>query len=442
MKKRFSILSIILTVSLLIAITCSPDNRDSHVEKSIRKTERCKVSPSITYEIFIPDFNSRCSDLPLLVSIDPQGDSEFALEKFKKAAQYFHCIILSTDKIKNRSLEYVSILNTILNDVKDKYPVDETIFLAGFSGGARMAMNYAQYYPVDGIISCGALNTSDQIKEIHSPIISVAGMADFNFIEAAQYVFNPEQAPPNLNLSFTSNTHEWPSSNELLYALGLLFLHQNDKTICLTSKKSIAAYMKSQNVRFDSLIKANNLFEAGLLARNLAKIEKTSFTSKLESIEYNTNFNNELNRLRESIRFELTVRNAYYQALSEENQKWWETEIYSLNRSIVEEKDPYRNFALLRIKGYLGIMCYSLCNNSLRQDDMVAAERLLSIYRIIEPENPDMLYFSALFAYKTEHSDRVKELLLKAIQAGFTDKDILQEDFPEELILPLLANMS
>ncbi len=442
MKLQFLTFSCFLIFGSVTFFSCQNTNQKSYSDKSIEISDSCNLSPKITYEIYIPKIDAKCADLPLLIVLDPNGDGKLAVKKFKKAARQFNCIVLASNTIKNGSQEYIATLNMLVDDARVKYSSGKVLFLAGFSGGARMVLNYAQYYPVSGVIVCGALAAPEQLEAIKYPVMCIVGMADFNFVEAAQYIFNPEQAPPVLNLQLTEDTHAWPGANTLNNAVGMLILIQNNYKECASVKGRIHEFTESQIRRCDSLVKSNNYIEAGLLARNLSKIENAASNDRLKTLEYNTDFNTALNSLRESIRFELTVRNAYYSALNYENLEWWKQEIASLNKNILEEKDFYRKFALKRIKGFLGIMCYSLCNNSLRNNDLSMTERLMAIYRLIEPENPDIYYFSALFDYKTGHPDRVRELLKRALQSGFSDIDRMRNDFPEEIISPLLLKMN
>ncbi len=438
MKQGFIIISYTAICIFLAFPSCTSNKQKLYLNNGLVKTDSCQLSPSITYEIYTPNAEANCSNLPLLIVIDPQGNSKFAVEKFKYAASRFKCIVLSSSSIKNGNRDFVTILNTMIDDVRSKYVDGKVILLAGFSGGARMALNYAQYFPVKGIISCGALATHEQLNAIKAPVICLIGMADFNFIEAAQYVFNPEQSPQNLSLEFTKDTHAWPDSEMLSNALGMMLLNLSLNQNCETIKDHIKSYKKTQVNRYDSLMEMNYVIEAVLIARNMAKNGSKIFTNRLNTIENSYDFNYALDQLRESIRFELAVRNAYYTALRNEDIQWWEKEIRSLNQNIDNEKDIYRSFALKRIKGFLGITCYSLSNNSIRNNDLKTAERILAIYRLIDPENPDMHYFSALYELKNKHPELVRDILRRAIQEGFSDTTLMKSDFPHAIIAPLL----
>ncbi len=442
MKQKIVVLSIILVVCISVLDSCINTQKKIVSDNNMEKTDSCSLFPSVIYEIFIPKIDTKCTDRPLLIVIDPHGNGKLAINKFRQAAEDFNCILVASNTIKNGSQDYVSTINLLIDDAREKYVSGKVLLLAGFSGGARMVLNYAQYFPVSGVISCGALASPDQFKEINIPVMCIIGMTDFNFVEAAQYIFNPEKAPKSLSIQFTEDTHAWPGTTILRNALGLLLLNLKNCPECASLNLQMKEFVKTQKNRYDSLVNLEKYIEAALLARNFVKMGDKSFEERLDKLEYNPEFNNALDQLRESIRFELTVRNAYYSALQEENAVWWEQEIKSLSRNIANENDPYRRYALKRIKGFLGIMCYSLSNNSLRNNDLDTAKRILAIYRIVEPENPDMFYFSALFEYKNHHPDQTGKFLHKALDAGFSDIVMMKKDFPPEIVSPILKTHS
>lgn len=434
MKPYYLRFSGILFFIFILFFSCVNKKNNFISEAGKEKSDSCQQAPEISYEVYFPKSIPECSDLPLLIVIDPHANGKLSVNKFKNAADRFSCIIIASSTIKNGSQDFINTLNQLIDNARKKYSEGKIIYLAGFSGGARMALSYAQYFPVNGVIACGAMSTPEQLSAINCPVMCIVGMADFNFIEAAQYIFNPEQAPAVLNLRFTTDTHAWPDKGILTEALGTLLMHQEKNKICPPVKKLIQDFSKSQSVKFDSLIKSDHYIDAALLARNLTKIENLSFPEKLQTVEYSPEFNQALNNLRESLRFELTVRNAYYAALNNEDMEWWEQEIASINKNLEEDTNYYRKYALKRIKGFLGIMCYSLCNNYIINNDLSSIERMLAIYKLIEPDNADMYYFTALYEYKTGHPERVGKYLKQAIQSGFSDMDRMENDLPEKIV--------
>ena len=87
-------------------------------------------------------------------------------------------------------------------------------------------------------------------------------------------------------------------------------------------------------------------------------------------------------------------------------------------------------FALKRIKAFLGIICYTLTNNALRTNDLNTASKTLEIYKLVEPANPDMSYFFALYYLKTGKIDLISEYLKGALENGFSDTIQMKKELP------------
>jgi hypothetical protein len=83
-----------------------------------------------------------------------------------------------------------------------------------------------------------------------------------------------------------------------------------------------------------------------------------------------------------------------------------------------------------RIKSFWGIVSYSLCKQAVNTQNAEALNKIVSIYRTLEPENPDMFYFSAFPYFWAGNNESTVSMLQKAIKAGFSDKSQLQKDFP------------
>ena len=161
--------------------------------------------------------------------------------------------------------------------------------------------------------------------------------------------------------------------------------------------------------------------------QNLAHLDflnnSAEYTNLYNSVNYDYELNQQLNLLRESIRFELKVRDSYYKELAAKDINWWKHEIDDLNNHIANEKNKFDALAYKRIKAFIGIMCYSITNTALQNNDLQSAARILPVYAYLEPENPDMFYFFALYNKLTENSVASQEYLQKAIEAGFSDNE-------------------
>jgi pimeloyl-ACP methyl ester carboxylesterase len=103
-------------------------------------------------------------------------------QKFRDALEDLPVAVAGSLMLRNNYRYFELSLNRLYSDLLEKYPVERTkVIVAGFSGGARMALEYSLKYPVRGIVMFGAgpvqLRGGPQGKWIYA----VSGTEDFNF---------------------------------------------------------------------------------------------------------------------------------------------------------------------------------------------------------------------------------------------------------------------
>jgi dienelactone hydrolase len=415
----------LIVLTFFISGILLANTADQPVEKpkEINKTEQCRNHPSHTYQVFVPSVSVSCKSLPLMIVVDPHGDGKLAVRQFKEAAQTYAVVLVASNRIKNNVSGYLQLLDELIADAKSKYPVGNTIFLSGFSGGARMTLDYAINHPVKGVIACGALAEPDQIKAISCPVMAIVGMDDFNFIEAAQFIIHPETIPKNLAIVTTEASHSWPGSSQLKQACGYLRLSSEENNSCIDANTLLKSFLDEQTSRLNSLTQSKDALDAMLLARNLSLSGRFdpagSFRSRYEKMVKQEAFIHERDNLVTNLRLELTLRDQYYPALQEKDSTWWRNEVSALNNKLKTEGNHQKRMVYQRIKGFLGVACYSLCSRAANQNELTVLERVVPVYRILEPENPDQFYYSAVLAHLWKNSEKEKYYLGKAKEKGY-----------------------
>jgi len=392
-------------------------------QPEINKADKCQNHPAHTYQVFVPSVDNSCKKLPLMVVIDPHGDGKLGIKQFKKAAQTYSVVLIASNQIKNNVTGYLQLLDELIADAKSKYPVGNTLYLCGFSGGARMSLDYAISHKINGVIACGALADPEEIKAISCPIIAIIGMDDFNFIEAAQYIIKPADIPQNLSIVTNTASHAWPESGLLAQATGYLRLSSDVNEPCLDTRTLLKTYVSKQTSQLNQLLQSKDELSAMLLARNLS-ISKTfetagSFSSRYEKLVRQTSFIKQRDNLVASLKFELSMRDLYYKALREKDSIWWKDEVLTLNMKVNKENGRQRNLVFHRIKGFLGVACYSICSRAANLKEAHTLERIIPVYRLLEPDNPDQFYYSAVLAHLRKNLPGEKYYLEKAKEKGY-----------------------
>jgi predicted esterase len=431
------IVQIFTTLLLSLLASCASTSQPIETVPAIEKTDICLQDTLNTYQVYIPQHSKAIETLPLLLIIDAHGSGQYALNKFKQAANTYPAIIVASNYVKNGFTNYPAALQTLLDDVRHKYPVGQTLFIAGFSGGARMALNFAQTQQFRGLILCGALANADELNAIHCPIISISGMDDFNFIETAQYLFQEQLIPQNLKIELTNQSHSWPDSLTLANAFGFLYLSGQLANTSIATSAQLSDYNKNEQQRIDTFKNQGDYLKAAQVARNMSTTEpfkqENNFAATYNELKATPEYSAQLNRLKNTLQIENSLRQQYIQAFSAKDSLWWKNEISLIDQKIKTEPEPYMNNMYLRIKSYWGIACYSLGNQAAKQQNAPMLNKILAIYRTLEPENPDMIYLSA-FPYFWKKDNAASIIMLKkACSAGFTDMNRLQTDFPASI---------
>lgn len=395
MRNIFKFLSFLLFISAFCACGKVYDI------PSVNKIDRCDINPENTYEVYIPKRDNSVKKLPVLLILDSEARGKYALEHFKTGAGKYPVIAISSNYIKNNFAGYETAINQLIDDVRKKYPASEEVYLSGFSGCARMVIEYASKNAVNGIIPCGALASPEIIKSVKCPVVSITGMADFNFSETAQYLYMDQWQPENLNLEIIEGKHDWPDSLTLERSLGFMYLSSNKDISASLKKDRIEEFNLIQQKRISDLKNQNSLIKATAIACYMSKSElfnkSERFTDLYNSLKSDHNFIDQLNKLKDLLMSEMNVRSLYIEAFSTKDIIWWKNEIKTADKEILTASDHLDRDMFMRIKGFWSIACYSICNQAVQRNDKSLLGKVLLVYKELEPQNTDMLKFSEIY---------------------------------------------
>ena len=375
-------------------------------------------------------------NLPLFVLIDPHGNGRLAIDKFRPALQDYRFVAIGLNNVRNNTPHYDVLIRKAVSKAINELPADKAnIFYCGFSGGARMAFQYALANNCKGVIMCGAgpqKNTTGQIK---FPIVNVSGFRDFNFIE--QY-YPPDSylatRPDFISLYFDGK-HEWPPPDIIKESISFLMLKSGiQKNIAEKSQNNIKTILD----KTDSLLSIRDYMQA---SKVLEKSYKTCddknqkiLLSELKKMKNDKDFKAYFLSLENILRDEITRNQNYYKCLFTESPNWWINEIAEIDARSAGSKDPLLAHSYARTRAYLGVLLYSVTSSFVyNQRDEKLTEKLMAIYENLEPENPDVYYFKSLNALR--HSDTASCLnyLEKSKKLGFSDFSLLKKDYPEKV---------
>jgi len=404
--------------------------------------QKCIADTSQSYYLALPPDFDPLKKYPLIIAFDPQGNGNLAVRSLVGAVTNFEYMVAGSNVIRNGYENIENALTTLTNDILNRYPVDiNRIYAAGFSGGGRFAQILSQMNTnIKAVISIGAGFTFDQSRPLRNkvPMLFLVGDEDFNYLE----INNSKETLKLLGVQYFifefKGKHEWPERQ--IADEALLWFEFDDCRRNKTRKndpviKKYREVIHENAARFitdHDMMHATMEYEKGIaflsgLANTSGMVKKMKFCK--ESPDYKDKFD----KMNSALSLESRLQQGYISALNLRDTLWWRNEVKKLNQQITEEDDPYLLSAFKRVKSFLSIAAYSFCNVSLKDNDLSRARKLIDIYHIVDPGNPDGYYFSALYYSRSGQSKIASEFFRKAVDSGFKDFQKAMQELPKEV---------
>jgi predicted esterase len=390
----------------------------------------CAADTTQSYEVYLPTGYSAKTKWPVIYVFDAHGDGKLAVSHFQEAAERFGYIVLGSNNSRNGLQTLEHTLDILLKDARQNYAIDPgRQYTGGFSGGGRVASLVAiKYGNIKGIITCsaGMPGFNPQTAPAKFDIYAIAGREDFNLDE----VLAIQQQFANSDWRYVTTAfdggHAWPPVSYITRAV--LWFQLNAMRDGLIPKNndmldaaldSSLLYCKqyigrNQYIRAADECKLGISFLSGL--RSTKKLDK-----KLKEIQEQDAYTEELHKAEQLQLTEQQLKEGFIQSFNSQDINWWKNELAELASRINQETDINTRQMYSRIKGFLGIVCYSFTSKALQDNNDTLTTKYLEIYETLEPQNPDCFYYKALFLDKKGHYNEAVASLKTAIKFGFKE---------------------
>ena len=301
--------------------------------------ETGKVIPSValrnnaseTFALFLPKGYSDSGKLPVIIFFDPHGDGTVLLNLYHELADEFHFVLVGSNNSKNgMDLQQTKLIADNL--------VNEV--------KARFSIN-------DKSISfCGFSRGAK---------VALLSAAENSSVSSVIYCGAAAPINPNHSLSL----------------LGFA----GTKDMNYTDIVSFDWSLKSSALKH-FLIEWNGKHEFPK-----AEVFKDAFqfltTGNIENY-----LKKQVTITEQKVNEEQAFKQQLLEAFQTQDINWWKQEIVSLNNK--KKTDPMYE----RLLGFISLACYSYSNQTLQQNDLQAAEKILAIYQLADPGNKDCEAFT------------------------------------------------
>lgn len=352
MRRELNLLTAIL---LLFSVACSGRSVSDNTRQGGLETGmvipdvRCTSYPSYSYAVYLPKGYKEGSKATVFLAFDPGGHGTFPVNRYKDLAEKYGFILMGSNDSRNGlPIEQVGrIADALFSEMTTRFHADSTrIYLTGFSGGARVSCFTGMFsHKVRGVIGCGAgLPESTRQHQWTFDYFVLTGEADPNLSEVILQDQELTQAGWKHQLMVIPGGHAWPPVAMMEKAV--LWMRGELPSIPQPTV-SLSTYYEIDK-------------EAGIQAEIISRF--------------------------------LTG-----------DTLWMKKEIRRLQSQT--ERPKTRNDSLMakRVIAFLGLMSWSNATAQLNRDLLDQAYRSLTIYRMVEQENPAVDSLFKVYYQKRKH---------------------------------------
>ncbi|MEO5959292.1 MAG: hypothetical protein ABIR80_09260, partial [Opitutaceae bacterium] len=146
----------------------------------------CAADISQTYALYIPTSFEPARRCPVLFCFDPGARGTVPVERFQAAAEKFGWLVAGSNNSRNGPWDATAAaINAMVTDVNRHLPIDpKRLYVAGLSGGARVACQVALTGLAHGVVACSAGFPGSELPgKVPFPFFGTAGVTDFNYAE-------------------------------------------------------------------------------------------------------------------------------------------------------------------------------------------------------------------------------------------------------------------
>lgn len=230
----------------------------------------CCENAGQSYALFLPAHYDPARRWPVLFCFDPRARGELPVRLFAAAAEKHGFIVAGSHNSRNGPVrDNAAAARALLRDVARRFSVDaERVYLAGFSGGARVATLVADSGLARGVILCGGgfLDPDRTPERLGFDVCAYAGTEDFNRDEMRRIERDLEGTFVAHRLVVFSGGHSWLPESATDDALAWLDAQNRHAGIRARYRKFATALVRGQEAALATLPRP----EADLVAAALS----------------------------------------------------------------------------------------------------------------------------------------------------------------------------
>ncbi|MCX2681541.1 alpha/beta hydrolase [Galbibacter sp. EGI 63066] len=398
-----------------------------------------------SYSLYLPsDYNAE-KTWPVILVFGPSGKGKLAVAPFVEAAEKYGYIVAGSNSLKNDTYQKnFNIARSFYDKVIKTYAVDTNkIYLAGFSGGARLAVAIATISKnIKGVIGCGASFANNDLyipKRNSFLYVGLVGDEDFNYREMKTAMEYFDKLKFDAELLIFPGGHTWPPENYMIKAVRLLTLKSMTHNILPKNEERIQQFF-NEDLDFNrelilklEMLNAYNDIEE-IKANYRPYFDMDTLKSREKEIRKNKLYKTQRNDQKEIDAAEPYYTFDYSTYLPKdiasgelESLAYWEDEIKKLKKEYLENAKPAKRKMGKRVLGYLEVFTDAI-KDSYNEKEHADNLLYISIFEtLVDPKAYDSYLEILKYTVKDGHYGIAYYYLEQMLENGFTDTKRLNE---------------
>ncbi len=392
----------------------------------------CAADATQTYALYVPASYDRARRWPVLFCFDPAARGRVPVERFQAAAEKFGYVVAGSDNSRNGEWAgNATAINAMINDVNRRLAIDSRrIYVAGLSGGARVACQVALTGLAQGVIACSAaFANSETPAKVPFVFFGTAGLNDFNYLELRRTDRDLDVRHAPHRVVIFPGGHEWLPPELAVEAVGWLELQAMRSGLRPRDEAWIAAQFEARHAAVPAQPPGENYLALKSLAGDFKDLADTAaLEQRVAALAASREIRDwtKAERSRENCERELNDRlaSAVQEGMAGSVRKQADELRAKAN---APEDSPDRQMATRVLQG-IQIYCMETTRELLRAENYEAAEPLLAMAAILRPDRPQTYFDLARARAHLRDKKGTLEALQQAAAAGFKDAARVEAD--------------
>ena len=391
----------------------------------------CLEDQNQTYSLFRPKYYSSKKRFPILIVLDPKGQSQSAVEAFREGAETFGFIVASPQGLTGPLDPNISAhpAMQVYEDLVRRFAVDiDAVYMGGLGSSASIAFDLTRRLKTNaGLILCSPQKADlSQGGSLNLPLMLTAGHLD----AAYSLVVDEKNLPPNKTLLAVTyaGVQQWPPQELTTAGLGWLLEKAAQERGEPLQPERLESIYRARAGLAEKLTLADQYVTAYRLWESLNPDVFPAHTQHIQKARTDLKASQKLKKqwqaLREALDMEATTRQLFEKefkasmGLSDpgfrDHLEWWRRQVGTLMTLATQGEEGEKQAAASRLLEFVWGQSYL---DGLTQLETRSYKPAIYHFRVACEAFPDQAF--AFYALSCAYAgDQQKELALEALESS------------------------